>query len=211
MNARAEEHPIDIYAGYWSSQELQDLMAACDAYVSLHRSEGTGLTIIDAMALGKPVIATSRSGNMDFMNVSNSYPVGYELVEIRENVGPYRAGEVWADPSVEHAAEQMRRVFEDREEARIRGAAARREIETNYSEEKVAEVVRQRLEVITSLHKLPEFRREVRNFYSSYQQLVRRIKEVTNDVVPGGSIVAVVSKGDKNLIELGDERQGWHF
>ena len=50
-------------------------MAACDAYVSLHRSEGTGLTITDAMALGKPVIATGWSGNMDFMNVANSFPV----------------------------------------------------------------------------------------------------------------------------------------
>jgi glycosyltransferase involved in cell wall biosynthesis len=46
-------------------------MAACDAYVSLHRSEGTGLTITDAMALGKPVIATSWSGNMGFVDVSN--------------------------------------------------------------------------------------------------------------------------------------------
>jgi glycosyltransferase involved in cell wall biosynthesis len=211
MSARAEGHPIDIYAGYWFSQDLRDLMAACDAYVSLHRSEGMGLTITDAMALGKPVIATSWSGNMDFMNISNSYPVRYELIELRENVGPYRAGEIWADPSVEDAADQMRIVYEDREEARIRGKAARREIETNYSEEKVGELVRQRLEVISSLHKLPEFRREVRNFYSSYQRLVRRIKEVTSDVVPDGSIVAVVSKGDKDLVELGDERQGWHF
>jgi Glycosyl transferases group 1 len=211
MSARAQGYPIDIQPGYWPSQDLRNLMAACDAYVSLHRSEGTGLTITDAMALGKPVIASSWSGNMDFMNVSNSFPVRYELVELRENVGPYRAGEVWADPSVEHAAEQMRRVFEDREEARIRGEVARREIETNYSEEKVGELVRQRLEVISSLHNLPEFRREVRNFYSSYQRLVRRIKEVTSDVVPDGSIVAVVSKGDKDLVELGDERQGWHF
>jgi len=211
MSARAEGHPIDIHAGYWASQELQDLMAACDAYVSLHRSEGTGLTITEAMVLGKPVIATSWSGNMDFMDISNSYPVQYELVELRENVGPYWAGEVWADPSVEHAAEQMRRVFEKREEARIKGEAARREIETNYSEEKVAEVVRQRLEVISSLHKLPEFRREVRNFYAGYQQLVRDIRDVANDVVPNGAIVAVVSKGDKGLVDLGDERQGWHF
>ena len=67
-------------------------MAACDAYVSLHRSEGTGLTITDAMALGKPVIATSWSGNMDFMDVSNSFPVRYELVELQRTIGPYRAG-----------------------------------------------------------------------------------------------------------------------
>jgi glycosyltransferase involved in cell wall biosynthesis len=211
MSGRTEGQPIDIHAGYWSSQELRDLMAACDAYVSLHRSEGTGLTITDAMALGKPVIATSWSGNMDFMDVSNSFPVCYELVGLHKNVGPYRAGEVWADPSVEHAAEQMRIVFEDREEARIRGRAARREIETNYSEEKVAEVVRQRLEVVSSLHRLPEFRKEIRNFYSGYQQLVRHIREVANEVLLEGSIVAVVSKGDKELVELGGERQGWHF
>ena len=66
---------IDIYDGYWSAGQIHDVMAACDAYVSLHRSEGTGLTITDALALGKPVIATGWSGNMDFMNVSNSFPV----------------------------------------------------------------------------------------------------------------------------------------
>jgi glycosyltransferase involved in cell wall biosynthesis len=211
MNARAQGYPIDIHTGYWPSQDVSNLMAACDAYVSLHRSEGTGLTITDAMALGKPVIATSWSGNMDFMNVSNSYPVRYELVELRENVGPYRSGEVWADPSVEHAAEQMRSVFEDREEARIRGKAARREIETNYSEEKVAGTVRQRLEVIASLHRLPEFRHEIRAFHSAYQRLTHYVLEAANEVVPDGTIAAVVSKGDKNLVELGGERKGWHF
>jgi glycosyltransferase involved in cell wall biosynthesis len=211
MSARAQGYPIEIHAGYWLAQELRDLMAACDAYVSLHRSEGTGLTITDAMALGKPVIATSWSGNMDFMDISNSFPVRYELVELRENVGPYRAGEVWADPSVEHAAEQMRLVFEDRAEARVRGQAARRGIETNYSEEEIAGIVQQRLEVIASLARLPEFRREIKAFYSNYLQLIRQIREKANAVVPDGAIVAVVSKGDKKLVELGGEREGWHF
>lgn len=211
MRERMQGYPVDIHAGYWSSQDLRDLMAACDAYVSLHRSEGTGLTITDAMALGRPVIATSWSGNMDFMNVSNSFPVRYEMVELQKNVGPYRAGEVWADPSVEHAAQQMRIAFDNREDARARGEAARREIETNYSEEKVARVVGQRLEVISGLDRLPEFRREIRNFYAGYQRLVSRIREVADDVVPAGSIVAVVSKGDRELVQLGDGLQGWHF
>jgi glycosyltransferase involved in cell wall biosynthesis len=211
INTCVEGYPIEIHTGYWPAQELRDLMAACDAYVSLHRSEGTGLTITDAMALGKPVIATSWSGNMDFMDISNSFPVRYELVKLQKNVGPYRAGEVWADASVEHAAEQMRLVFEDRNEAWARGRAARREIETNYSEEKIAGLVRQRLEVITSLHRLPEFKREVRAFFSGYQRLVRYIREVANGVVPDGAIVAVVSKGDEDLVELGDKRRGWHF
>jgi glycosyltransferase involved in cell wall biosynthesis len=211
MESRAHGYPIDIHAGYWSSQKLRDLMDACDAYVSLHRSEGTGLTITDAMALGKPVIATSWSGNMDFMDVSNSFLVRYDLVELQHNVGPYRAGEVWADPSVEHAAEQMRTVFDDREEAALRGRAARLEIETNYSEVKVAELVGQRLGVISELDRLPEFRREIRDFYSSYLRLVGRIAEVAGRVIPEDSVVSVISKGDNGLVQMGEELHAWHF
>ncbi len=150
LKARAQDLPVSIYAGYWTSEEMRDLMAACDAYVSLHHSEGLGLTLADAMALGKPVIATGWSGNMDFMNAANSFPVRYELVQIKEDVGPYRAGEVWAEPSVEHAAELMRLVVENRDEAHLRGQAAKRDIETNYSAEKVAEYIRQRLAVIAN-------------------------------------------------------------
>jgi glycosyltransferase involved in cell wall biosynthesis len=211
MSARARGYPISIYAGYWSSQELRDLMAACDAYVSLHRSEGTGLTITDAMALGKPVIATSWSGNMDYMDISNSFPVRYRLVELQENVGPFRAGEVWADPSVEHAAESMRLVFEDRGEARTRGRAARREIETNYSEEKVASLIEHRLEVIANRHRFPAFRRAIRDFFSGYQLLIVRIREAVCAALPPGATVVVVSKGDEELLELGEGRRGWHF
>jgi glycosyltransferase involved in cell wall biosynthesis len=210
LNARARRHQIEIHAGYWPAQQLRDLMAACDAYVSLHRSEGTGLTITDAMALGKPVIATSWSGNMDFMDVSNSFPVRYELVEIEKNVGPYRAGETWADPSVDHAAELLRHVFEDREEARALGWAAKREIEANYSEERVASLIQHRLEVITSRHQFPAFKREIRAFFSGYQQLVRRIRELVRTALPAETTVIVVSKGDNELLKLGGAR-AWHF
>src|SRR5262249_31725840 len=96
LRERAQGWPISIHEGSWAGEAVRDLMAACDVYISLHRSEGTGLTITDAMALGKPVIATGWSGNMDFMSVANSYPVQYELVEIEETVGPYLAGETWA-------------------------------------------------------------------------------------------------------------------
>jgi glycosyltransferase involved in cell wall biosynthesis len=210
MNTRAQGYPIEIHTGYWPAQELRDLMAACDAYVSLHRSEGTGLTIADAMALGKPVIATSWSGNMDFMNVSNSFPVRYELVELQKNVGPYRAGEVWADPSVDHAAELMRRVFEDREEARARGRAAKREIEANYSEERIASLIQHRLELIASRHRFSAFKQEIRSFLSGYQQLVRRIQEVVRTALPAEATIIVVSKGDDELLKL-DGKQAWHF
>jgi glycosyltransferase involved in cell wall biosynthesis len=210
MNARARGYPIDFHAGYWPSQDLRDLMAACDAYVSLHRSEGTGLTITDAMALGKPVIATSWSGNVDFMDVSNSFPVRYELVELQRTVGPYQAGETWADPSVEHAAELMRLVFENREEAGARGQLAKRDIEGNYSEERVASLIQQRLEIIASRHRFPAFKREMRAFFSGYQGLVRSIREVVRTALPDEATVIVVSKGDNELLKL-DGKRAWHF
>jgi glycosyltransferase involved in cell wall biosynthesis len=211
MSVRARGYPISIHAGYWAAKEVWDLMAACDAYVSLHRSEGMGLTIADAMALGKPVIATSWSGNTDFMDVSNSFPVRYELVELQENVGPFRAGEVWANPSVEHAADLMRLVFEDREESRARGRAAKREIEVNYSEEKVASLIERRLDVITNRHRFPAFRQAMRAFFSGYQQLVGRIQEMVRTSVPPGATVIVVSKGDEELLKLAEGRKAWHF
>jgi glycosyltransferase involved in cell wall biosynthesis len=141
----AEGHAVSVLTGFWTRDELLDLMAACDVYVSLHRSEGLGLTIADAMARGKPVIATGWSGNTDFMTESNSFPVQYELVELAEDSGPYRAGSLWAEPSVDHAAQLMRLTFDDRALASARGAVAKQDIERCYSEKRVGEVIEQRL------------------------------------------------------------------
>ena len=185
----AQGHAIDIYSGYWPYQEVRDLMAACDVYVSLHRSEGTGLTITDAMALGKPVIATGWSGNMDFMTVSNSFPVRYELVELAENVGPYRAGELWAEPEVEHAAELIRWVYEHRAEAAVRGQRAQRDLECCYSETAIGELIAQRLKTIAIRRRFPEFRQEIKNDYKSYCQLPKRIRITVHEILPADARV----------------------
>jgi len=90
------------------------LIASSDCYVSLHRSEGFGLTITESMFAGKPVIATDYGGNTDFMNISNSFPVKYELVELKEDYGPYTKGNVWAEPNIEHASQLMKSVYENK-------------------------------------------------------------------------------------------------
>ncbi len=82
-------------------------MASADAYVSLHRSEGFGLTLAESMLLGKPVVATGYSGNMDFMTADNSYLVDYQIVPITDKISTYERGMCWAEPSIEHAAKQM--------------------------------------------------------------------------------------------------------
>ncbi len=97
-----------------SRQEMTGLVASFDSFVSLHRSEGFGIGMAQAMYLGKPVIATGYSGNMDFMNHNNSYLVRYRLVELEQDYDPYEKGNVWADPDLDHAAELMRLVFSDR-------------------------------------------------------------------------------------------------
>jgi glycosyltransferase involved in cell wall biosynthesis len=95
-----------------SRQEVYDLESVCDSFISLHRSEGFGLGLAESMYLGKPVIGTNWSGNVDFMNPTNSCPVDYELVEIAQDHGPYRRGQVWAEPDIDHAAWYMRKLVE---------------------------------------------------------------------------------------------------
>ena len=210
LRNRAAGAAIEIHDGYIRSEEVRGLMSSCDAYVSLHRSEGIGLTIAEAMALGKPVIATGWSGNTDFMDVSNAFPVDYRLVNIEENVGPYLEGETWAEPSLEHAAALMRFVVDHPEQARARGEAARQTIQRDYSEEAIARLIRQRLDVIGERHRFDEFRRDVRGLVSGYRGLVRNIQGVVGRVIPAGGQVMVVSKGDNALLEF-EGRPAWHF
>jgi hypothetical protein len=150
MRAMADGSRVSIHHGYWSTREMLDLVAACDVYVSLHRSEGLGLSIAEAMAYARPVIATGWSGNTDFMTRDTSFPVRYELVELTEDLGAYRAGQVWAEPSVDDAARLMRLVYDDRALARERGEAAQRRIQEHYSEMQIGERMRERLTRISA-------------------------------------------------------------
>ncbi len=150
MRVLADGSRVSIHGGYWSRREMLDLMAACDVYVSLHRSEGLGLSIAEAMANARPVIATNWSGNTDFMTPETSFPVGYELVELTEDVGPYRAGQLWAEPSIDDAARLMRLVYDDRALADERGQAAQRRIQEHFSEARVGQRMRERLTLISA-------------------------------------------------------------
>ncbi|MBX3400269.1 MAG: glycosyltransferase family 4 protein [Gemmataceae bacterium] len=130
--------------------ELLAFLDSTDCGVSLHRSEGFGLTCAESMLLGKPVIATGYSGNLDFMTSENSYLVDYRLVELTEDIDPYPKGSVWAEPSVEHTAELMRRVFENREEARRKGERAKLELRESLSIKAAGARMRSRLEAIAT-------------------------------------------------------------
>jgi glycosyltransferase involved in cell wall biosynthesis len=129
---------------YFSREETHGLTAVSDCYLSLHRSEGYGLTLAEAMYLGKPVIATAYSATTEFLNVNNGYPVRYRMATLRDDHGPYQAGCRWADPDVDHAAELMRAVYEDREEARRLGGRAREDIRRELSHAAVGRILEAR-------------------------------------------------------------------
>jgi len=133
LQAAAAAANVTIINEVYSPEDVLSLMDACDAYVSLHRSEGLGLTMAEAMLMGKPVIATNFSGNVDFMDSSNSLLVDYELVKLGKSIPPYDAHLEWAEPSEAHAAELMRRVFDNQAWAAELGAAAKASAERALS------------------------------------------------------------------------------
>jgi glycosyltransferase involved in cell wall biosynthesis len=148
MHDAAGDASIHIIDAVYSSDEVLSLMDASDAYVSLHRSEGLGLTMAEAMLMGKPVIATRYSGNVDFMDDSNSLLVDYELISLGRDIPPYGAELEWAEPSISHAAQLMRRLYDDPDGARALGQAAMQSATAKLSVEAAGRASAQRLEEI---------------------------------------------------------------
>ena len=142
------EPSIKLIDGYLLRDEINALIYNCDCYVSLHRSEGFGLTMAEAMFHGKPVIATAYSANTEYMNVGNSFLVKYDLVALSEDFGPYKKGNLWADPDSEHAASLMRHVFNNYEEALRVGKRASHEVRSLLNPQAVGSKIRSRLEYI---------------------------------------------------------------
>jgi glycosyltransferase involved in cell wall biosynthesis len=123
-----------------SYADVLSLYNSCDVYVSLHRAEGLGLCLLEAMSLGKPVIATAWSGNMEFMTGDNSCLVRCSFVPVcgstqaayrQENIPPESR---WAEPDVEQAARWMRRLAQDPELRRSIGTRAAADVGQRQSE-----------------------------------------------------------------------------
>lgn len=133
-----------------SKPDLLALQDSCDCLISLHRAEGFGFAIAEMMALGKPVVATGWSGNMDFMTTRNSLPVSYDLLPLQENLGPYVAGLNWAEADTEHAAELLRRIFDDSHFRASIGDRAAHDIQAQLSPETIGSRCALRLKLLSS-------------------------------------------------------------
>jgi glycosyltransferase involved in cell wall biosynthesis len=231
LNKLSEGQRITLCDGQWSESEMSDLMAACDCYVSLHRAEGVGLTISDAMAAGKAVVSTGWSGNMDFMDVSNSFPVRFRISLLDADVAHYRAGDSWAEPSIEHAAEVITYIFEHRDEAVRRAENARIHIRRSYSNEAIGALIARRLDLVKKRQRFQVLKQcvgrritDVPHFVEAfsdlgdyvpeaqfrYEKLKDELRQVVRSHVPPDATLIVVSKGDDALLNL-DRCTAWHF
>lgn len=125
--------------------EILGLFDVCDCFVSLHRSEGFGRGPAEAMYLGKPVIVTNYSGNTDFTLPDNSCLVDFQLVAVGKGQYPFEEGQVWADPSVEHAAWYMNKCVTDSEYCQRLGRAGADYIHNHYNQRLIGGMYQQRL------------------------------------------------------------------
>lgn len=127
---------------------LLDLYRACNCFMSLHRAEGFGRNIAEAMALGLPVIVTAHSGNLDFTQWDTAALVPACLRTLAAGEYPYGTGQQWAEPDVAAAAKMMRRMLENEPWRRGLIAQGKRCIEALYSPHVVGQRWREALETI---------------------------------------------------------------
>ncbi|WP_372635031.1 glycosyltransferase family 4 protein [Cohnella sp.] len=128
-----------------SRLEANALLQCSDCYIALHRSEGFGLPLAEAMYLGKPAIGTHWSGNADFMDETNSGAVRYNLTRIGTHYGPYKAHQLWAEPDLEHAVHLMWKAVYDEKWRRRIASNGQRTIRTFFSPVSVGRTIRERL------------------------------------------------------------------
>jgi glycosyltransferase involved in cell wall biosynthesis len=151
--AVVQRSDITLIDEYFTREETSTLISMANAYVSLHRSEGLGLTISEAMTLGVPVIATGYSGNMDFMHSENSLVVPGTRVLVGDGAEGYPPTATWMEPDISQAGQYMRYVYENQQEAREMGECGQRDIVSSLTTERCGAIMKNRLEDIwSSLH-----------------------------------------------------------
>lgn len=141
----ASDPRITLLTQHLSSHAFDALYAQADVLVSLHRSEGFGLSLAEAMAVALPVVATAYSGNLDFMPIGSAELIPYQLQPIQRSEGDYRAGALWAEPDLEAAARALHRLATDPAHAARLGERGRTTVRQLLATERLAAIVRQRL------------------------------------------------------------------
>lgn len=143
---------IHIITESFSKVEVNSLIRCVDVVVSLHRAEGFGLVLAEAMLNETPCIATNWSANTEFMNEDVACMVDYELIEIEKQIGPYAPGNYWADANIKQAAKYMRKLFDDSQYYEEVKCKAKNYIDEKLNLDNIANLIEERIKQIQENH-----------------------------------------------------------
>jgi glycosyltransferase involved in cell wall biosynthesis len=135
LRKAANDRRIQIIDNVLDHGHYYQLLRNCDAVISLHRAEGFGRLMAEAMAMGIPVISSRYSGNLDFMTENNSWLIDGELVDVLPGDYPFHQGQRWLEPNVQKAARALRECAADEAKRRQRAAAGQHDIRQKYNPE----------------------------------------------------------------------------
>lgn len=148
LDAAREDARIEIIDRTLDRKEMLALLSSADCYVSMHRAEGFGLGMAEAMAFGRSVIGTGYSGNAEFLTAETGYPIPFKLRPVPTDGYVYNEGQVWAEPDEAACAEAMKRVVSEPVEAAARAAAGQRFVAQRFGANNVGEIAASRLKEI---------------------------------------------------------------
>jgi mannosyltransferase OCH1-like enzyme/glycosyltransferase involved in cell wall biosynthesis len=146
----ANRDGIEIINDNFDRDRINSMIYHCNCYISLHRSEGFGLTLAEAMFYGKPTIATGYSGNLEFMNCFNSLLVDYQPYQLDRDVVYFKKGTIWAEPDLNVASDYMRQLVDKPDLAARIGARAKQDIRSQFSPQSIGLKIRRRLQTIVA-------------------------------------------------------------
>jgi glycosyltransferase involved in cell wall biosynthesis len=157
---------IIIINEHFSKEKLHSLIQKSDVLISLHGSEGFGLTMAEAMYFGKPVIATGYSGNLQFMNAENSFLVNAEKVSYGSDDLNYDSNTIWSEPSLEEASQYLKKIYQGGDDVKTASDNARKTITNDFSLEGVGKLIRERSEELISEGKIQQSRSALIKLYA---------------------------------------------
>lgn len=144
---------IIIINEHFSKEKLHSLIQKSDVLISLHGSEGFGLTMAEAMSYGKVVVGTGYSGNLDFMNVNNSFLIQYDFIKTSNTKGLIAEGLTLARPNIEDAVEKLKYIKDNFNALGNIKNNAEAQIRENFSTESIGNLFKIRLSFIDQFGK----------------------------------------------------------